>query len=104
MNRIDQETMHSVSGGNAVIFDNGQPVCPICGAVNRMEITAQSAGSTIYRCTLCGQISTYEVPVPDEPLTSCPVCGASGAAFRIIADHGSTKRYRCLICNHETEQ
>ena len=56
-----------------------------------------------YQCELCHQVSTSEAPQKETPITSCPVCGASGAAFKVIQDNGATVRYRCMMCNHETD-
>ena len=104
MMSIDNEKLKKVTGGNSVTFADGQPVCPVCGAMGqRMKIIAQSGGTTTYQCELCHQVSTSEAPQKETPITSCPVCGASGAAFKVIQDNGATVRYRCMMCNHETD-
>lgn len=104
MKMIDKETLQNVTGGNAVTFSDGQPVCPVCGAMgSRMKIIEQTSYSTVYQCELCHQLSTAETPQKETPITSCPICGATGAAFRIIDDNGSRLRYRCMICGHEVD-
>ena len=104
MKSIDNETMRSVTGGNIVTFEDRQPVCPICGAMGaRMKIIDSTSTVTTYQCELCRQISTFEAPQKETPLTSCPRCGATGDAFRVIKDNGNTVRYRCMVCNCESD-
>ena len=39
MTGIENENLCGVTGGNAVLFSDGQPVCPVCGAMGtRMKI------------------------------------------------------------------
>lgn len=104
MTGIENEKLREITGGNAVLFSDGQPVCPVCGAKGtRMKIIEQTSHATIYQCELCRQISISESPQKETPITCCPTCGATGAAFKIIADNGSHLRYRCMICGHEVD-
>ena len=104
MKSIDNETIRNVTGGNAVTFEDGQPVCPICGAMGaRMKIIDSTPTVTTYQCELCNQISTFEAPQKETPVTSCPRCGATGEAFRVMKDNGNTVRCRCMVCNYETD-
>ena len=103
MNTMSNDKLEKVTGGTGVEYDNGQPVCPVCGAVGQMKIVSKTANSTTYQCMICNQLSTDTVPQKEEPITSCPICGATGAAFQIIRDNGSTVTYKCRLCGHETE-
>ena len=104
MTNIDNKKLQQVAGGNTVEFADGQPVCPVCGAMgSRMKIIEQTAYSTTYQCELCNQVSTSEIPPPETPIPSCPTCGATGAAFKVIEDNGKRLRYRCMICGHEVD-
>ena len=104
MMTIDNEKLKKVAGGNTVEFADGQPVCPVCGAMgSRMRIIEQTAYSTTYKCELCNQVSIAAIPQPETPITSCPTCGATGAAFKVIEDNGKRLRYRCMICGHEVD-
>ena len=104
MTEIDNETMRQVTGGNTVTFADGQPVCPICGAMGeRMKIIDQSSFVTAYQCEICHQVSTAETTQKPVPITSCPRCGATGAAFKIIRDNGPTVRLKCMVCSYEAD-
>ncbi len=72
MTNIDNKKLQQVAGGNTVEFADGQPVCPVCGAMgSRMKIIEQTAYSTTYQCELCNQVSTSAIPQPETPVTSC---------------------------------
>ena len=103
MNAINNEHLEAVTGGNEILFfEDGRPVCPICGLVG-IELVESDAYIDTYRCRMCGQLSTHPKKSAAQPVTACPVCGCAGEGFRLVRTEHNMKIMKCSLCGHETQ-